>query len=587
MSGLVAFTGPPDRDLALRMMQQLSHRGGLVDHVVETPAGTILAVEWSTRDDAFHNAGRVAEPSQRTHLGLVRSGIYRTEHCVWALSGFAWSALPNLATPQSLRGLRGSFAVACLSDNQLAIARDAVGCQSLYYGRAGSRWLVATEPKAITSEASFAKRLRPSAIAQYLAFSFVPGSGTMLENLYEAEAGHLVHLCNGDEPRVERYFQFEDDEYSPEQDDADDDKWILQTRQCLEQAVAERLTHSEAAIFLSGGLDSSIVAAEVARQSSRPVRTFSIHFGTKYPNELSFARAVAERIGSRHEEVLIEPKRFLPRLRQMVWHLDEPIGDPITQPNFELAAHVSASHDCVWNGEGGDPLFGGPKNLPMMLLHWYGDAERPINFREQAYLASYRRAYEEWTRLLSNDLKQHIDPTRDLEQILQPFFSSVRPRSFLNKLMAINIRLKGANLILPKVDRMLAAHRLTPLSPLFDDQLTRLSFRMPPTMKLRHGIEKYVLKRAYENDLPREVIERPKSGMRVPVHYWFRKELRRYAASILSKRDIQQAGIFNHERVAQLLRYETEEGPGRYGLRLWMLLTFEIWRRIVVEGEAV
>jgi asparagine synthase (glutamine-hydrolysing) len=158
---------------------------------------------------------------------------------------------------------------------------------------------------------------------------------------------------------------------------------------------------------------------------------------------------------------------------------------------------------------------------------------------------------------------------------------------FLNKLMAINIRLKGAHLILPKVERMLAASGIAPLSPLFSEEMVRLSMQLPPRLKLSRGVEKVILKRAFASRLPESVIERPKSGMRVPVHFWFQGEMRRYARSILSSKAIRAAGIFQPQRVKQLLDYSTEEGPGRYGLRLWMLLTFELWRRIVIEREAV
>jgi asparagine synthase (glutamine-hydrolysing) len=138
---------------------------------------------------------------------------------------------------------------------------------------------------------------------------------------------------------------------------------------------------------------------------------------------------------------------------------------------------------------------------------------------------------------------------------------------------------------LPKVERMAGAFRLVTASPLFDERLVRLSFEMPPRLKLDRGIEKIVLKRAYQDRLPREVIERPKSGMRVPVHFWFQGEMKRYAKKLLAPRELKKAGIFEPERVGRLLVYDTEEGPGRYGIRLWMLLTFEIWRRIVIEGE--
>ena len=126
-----------------------------------------------------------------------------------------------------------------------------------------------------------------------------------------------------------------------------------------------------------------------------------------------------------------------------------------------------------------------------------------------------------------------------------------------------------------------------PHSPLFDERLIRLSFQMPGMMKLDRGVEKIVLKRAYENDLPPEVIERPKSGMRVPVHFWFQGEMKRFARKALHRRELLRAGIFDPQRVKQLLDYDIKESQARYGLRLWMLLTFEIWRRIVVEREDI
>jgi asparagine synthase (glutamine-hydrolysing) len=128
---------------------------------------------------------------------------------------------------------------------------------------------------------------------------------------------------------------------------------------------------------------------------------------------------------------------------------------------------------------------------------------------------------------------------------------------------------------------MLAAYGATPLSPLFDADVMRLSLRMPPTAKLRFGVEKWALKHAYGSMLPAEVVTRPKSGMRVPVRWWFQGELRALARSLLSPRAVRRAGVFRPERVREIVRYNT----GRDGLRLWMLVTFEIWRRFAIDGE--
>lgn len=579
LGALFGFSGPTDPSLLQRMAHVLLHRGKRCLVSQSSPYGS---VGYRPRFG----------PAARQRLG---AGLYHEGEQVIALAGYLTNADPSrpilpalLAAyrqhgPMFVAQLRGAFVVAIRDRRQFHLARDGAGVRTIYYARHDRRFLFAIEPKGVLATPGFPRRVRPAAVAQYLTFSFMPGSGTMLENLYELPAGHIVSCDGASEPFVQRFFTFEDASQTADQHD---DDWIREFREGCRQAVAERLPVGEpVGVFLSGGIDSSLVTAEVARQHTHAVKTYAIHFGRQYPHELDFARSVAERWRTEHEEVLIRPKDFLPHLRQIIWHLDDPIGDPITVPNFELASRVSQDVRWVFNGEGGDPCFGGPKNMPMLLHHWYGGIERTSNFREHHYLASYRRAYEELWYLLTPELQRQIDPKTDLEAVLTPFFASAIPPHFLNKLMAINIRLKGAHLILPKVERMTGAWGLTPLAPLFDERLIRLSFRMPPRLKLAAGVEKLVLKRAYAGDLPAAVIARPKSGMRVPVHFWFRGEMKRYARHLLHPRRLRQAGIFQPERVRQLLNYDIEGGAGRYGLRLWMLITFEIWRRLIVEGE--
>jgi asparagine synthase (glutamine-hydrolysing) len=610
MGAVWGFTGPPNRQLADNMAATLSHRGCQQIESANDPNGTL----------------ELRHPHRPWCLGLVPPALHRfgSENLTIALCGWINaiddSELAAAASkssdksrrhfykalalrmrsdgPAAVRLLRGAFILAVKDGSTLHVARDGAGNRTAFYGLCKDRWLFAVEPKAITAMPGFEKRIRPVAIAQYLACSFVPGRCTMLDNIYEVQAGSTVTLREGQTPQTHRWFRFEENEPSfseempTELDSSREDTEAAQVasfRTEMERAVAERIPRNEpVGVFLSGGLDSSVVTAELARQiGGKNIRTWAIHFGKKYHHELDFARAVAERCGTVHEEVLIEPKQFLPSLRRMIWHLDEPIGEPITQPNYELASRVSRDVRFVFNGEGGDPCFGGPKNIPMMLHHWYGGLDRSENFRERHYLQSYRRAWEEIDFLLSDEVRSQIDVERDLDGVFAPYLRTDRPRLFLNRLTAINIREKGAHLIQPKVERMLGAHGLTPLAPLFDERIVRLSFQIPAQMKLHGGVEKVILKRAYENDLPPEVINRPKSGMRVPVHYWFQSEMRRYARRILSPRAVRDVGLFNPDRVKQLQAYDIEEGRGRYGLRLWMLITFELWRRIVVEGEPV
>jgi asparagine synthase (glutamine-hydrolysing) len=587
MAALYGCSGADAGAILGAMSQALVHRGA---RATETPADPGGGLGHRGPASEFVYSGR-----DEAGADSVEGGIAASADLALCLAGTLRRAPGDARSPAALlaawrtRGLdlvadlEGDFILAVRERERFYVVRDGVGARTAYYAWHRGRFLFASEAKAVLAAPGFPRRIRPAALAQYLTFSFVPGAGTMLEGLCEIPAGHAV-ICDGrGEPRLERYFIFETDATVA---GVPEDVWAKQFRETFERAVAVRRPRGEpVGVALSGGLDSSVVTAEVARQHDAPVRTYAIHFGSRYPHELDYARLVARRCKTAHTEVEIQPADFLPQLRSMIWALDEPIGDPITMPNFALAERMRQDVRHVFNGEGGDPVFGGPKNLPMLLHHVYGGVDRGPGFRERAYLASYRRGYDEIHRLIAPSFRAQIDPARDLEALLTPYFETERPSGFLEKLLAMNIRLKGAHLILPKVERMTARFGITPLSPLFDEQLVRLAFRMPGRMKLHQGIEKIVLKRAYADDLPPEVIARPKSGMRVPVHFWFQGELRRYARKMLSRRAVREAGLFDPDRVQQILDFRTDEGPGRYGLRLWMLVTLELWRRIVVEGE--
>lgn len=520
------------------------------------------------------------------------NGLFKSGHTILGMSGFvvineqraSLNQIYDLYADQGAEGLetlRGAFILAVYDGQQAYLFRDAAGQRTCYFALLDGQLIFAPQPKAIHQLQRFSKNLKVSALSQYLSFSFVPGMNTMLEDLYELPPGHRLSFSNK-RYELKRYYKFENQPYSQHSEE----QWTQLFKNSFSQAVALRMPkNGPVGVFLSGGLDSSIVTAELVKQSPLPVKSYSLHFGSKYPNELEYAQALAKHVGTEHCQVLIKPKGFLQKLRKIIWTLDDPIGDPITIPNYELAQYASQDVDWVFNGEGGDPCFGGPKNYGMLIAHWYGDHEWHEYFREEAYLRSFKRAYDELDHLLLPHVR--VNKERHLYGILNPFFTAEKPAHFLNKLMAMNIRMKGAHLILPKVERMLGANGILSMSPLFDDRLVDLSIQMPPKMKVAYGDEKRILKMAFAQKIPQQIIERPKSGMRVPVHFWFQKEMRRYAKHILSPKELGRAGLFQPERVKQLLNYDVQEHNKRCGLKLWMLMTFEIWRRLVLEGEAL
>lgn len=514
------------------------------------------------------------------------AGIAQNEHSLIAIAGIPrctnktlLEKLTSGGIEDLLGSLTGSYIGVIHHQNQTYLIRDKSGRRTLFYHDNSIDLSFGTETRMLYKAASFSPSILPSSLAQYLAFSYVPGENTMLDGIKEMMSGSYY---NAQKREQYRYFLPEDD---PK---IECDDWVTEFRNRFQNSIERTRPNgmNDFAVFLSGGIDSSIVTSALAEMyGAEKVKTFGVHFGERFPNELEHIRTVAKYTGVECEEVEVNPKSFLPCLHEIVDHLNDPIGDPVTMPNYLLAKHVAAQgYHGVYNGEGGDPIFGGPKNMTMLLHHWYGNKQSE-NHREKAYLASYRRSYEEINHVLTPEWQRKINAEQDLEAILSPMFRTAQPESFLKKLLIINMRQKGAHLILPKVERMLGAHGLTPLSPLFDESLIQLCMQLPGEHILKNGIEKIILKQAYRGRLPDSIIDRPKSGMRVPVHFWMKGEMKRYVRKVLSKKNLDTTGIFDPKRVKQLLNYETNEGPGRYGLKLWMLLTFELWREKVFEPD--
>ncbi len=595
MSCLFGYYGRPDPRLLDRMADRLGHRcrGGWERRGIDPAPGVRAAVgrgraPWSVDP---HTESRPEPPLLFGYGGVLFGGSPAIPE-----TGAGSPRLRDLAAELArdpaggLSALHGAFVAALALRDDFFLIRDPAGIKVLYWTRTPDRLLFASEVKALFADPRVPRRIRPGALAEYFTFSFVPGEGTMFEGIFELQPGTLLRWADG-QVALDRRFRFE----GMEADDATDpdiEGWTGRMRSALAASVREcrEAAGGSPAVFLSGGIDSSAVLAHAARQSGgTPVKTFSVHFGPKYANENAFVAMMVERWGTDHTWLEIRPKGFLRRLREIIRHLDDPIGDPITVPNYLLAEAASRIAPAVLNGEGGDPCFGGPKNIPMMLADLYGrmPGDPPEGWLERAYLRSYRKCFDDLGRLLSPEVFAASGGDDALAAILTPFFTADRPRSFLNKLMSINIRLKGANLILVKVEKMTAANGLLALAPLFSRRIIEFSMACPPGLKLMGNVEKGILKRSARGMVPDPIIERPKSGMMVPVRFWLQGEMRRYARRMLSRKNLRRLGYFDVSYVRSLLDYDrTEVQSQRFGLKLWMLITFMLWHEQMVEGKS-
>ncbi len=470
----------------------------------------------------------------------------------------------------------GMFALAILDTNDLVLVRDHVGTRTLFYARAGDQWAASTSLRALRRWHRMNARINLNAVRAFLTFAYLPGDETLIEDVYEMLPGRCLRLSS-DGARREDVF-WEPCEAIQERT-LPAEMYAQRLRRLLEQAIRVRLpADQDVGVFLSGGIDSSLVTALAARMHHRTVRTYAINFGSDLPNELAYSGLVAAHCGTEHTVLTFDGTTIADHLAETVALLDCPVGDPLTTPNLLLSR--AAARDgltVILNGEGGDPVFGGPKNLPMLVFEFHRDDPAP-EARARAYLRSYQKCYDHLERLLSVEVLDALRTAPPLERHVQPFLESPRMSSFLNRLLYTNIRTKGAHHILPKVERLTTACGVEGRSPLFAPALIDAAFAIPPQLKLRGLQEKWILKQAVRDLLPSTILNRPKSGMLVPVQSWLRGPLRDMAQDLLFGQQTRARGLFREATVRDWL-----QGKGllwkRHGQFIWLLVTLELWLR--------
>jgi asparagine synthase (glutamine-hydrolysing) len=449
------------------------------------------------------------------------------------------------------------------ASQELLLIRDAVGARTIYYTTAGTTQWMTPQLSALNPYRS--NQLDLVALRDYLTCSFVPGDRTLWQDVQELRPGKIRQLPSG---QISTYWQLQE-QVTNQASLA----WHSgELRSLLEQVVKEYLPVAEAVgVFLSGGLDSSCITALATQLHDAPVHTYSIHFGAESPNELEFSALVAAHCQTQHHVLEITWRQMWEQLSQTMAYLDDPIGDPLTVPNLLVGQLASRDVRVTLNGEGGDPCFGGPKNQPMLINNLYGAVANHDSL--PAYLVSFQKCATDLPQLIKPEIWQKMQQPWVFEADLNS------EMSYLNRLMALNIKFKGADQILTKVNNLTQAAGLSGRSPLFDRRIVEMSMAIPPAYKLSGVQEKAVLKQAVADLLPAIIINRPKSGMMVPVQLGFRKYWQRQARSLLLDRQAMIAPYVNQAIVKEWLSFQGDVW-GRYGVKLWLLVSLEMWLQV-------
>jgi asparagine synthase (glutamine-hydrolysing) len=505
---------------------------------------------------------------------------------------------------QHLRGMFG-FALWDERRKQLLLARDRLGIKPVYYAEIAGRLIFSSELKSILQLPEVERTLNWGSVAHLFTFLSTPPAEAIIAGIKKLEPGHFLTVSPGRAPAVTRYWDLK---FTPDYG-KQEDHFVEGLRGLLEESVRLHMVSDvPLGSFLSGGIDSSAVAATASRFTSEPLNTFSIGFSEPEYNELDHARLVAKRLDADHHELTLGPDA-LNDLEAIAWHLDEPFGDSSAIPTYMVSKLAAQKVKVVLSGDGGDELFAGydkysveqrERNAPL----WPAPARRalagisramPEGMRGRNYLR--HSSFTGAERYLDSSTLFRRD---DLRKLFRPEFSELlaahepwRARAsymegskghWLSNLQDLDIKTYLPLDILTKVDRMSMAHSIETRVPLLDHKLVEFAATIPPEMNLRGGTTKYVFKRAMRGILPDSIIDRPKRGFAIPLGYWFRGKLSSYVRDLLLGEQARRRGFFNSRYIERLV--ERHEKGRNLDLQLWTLISFELWARTFLDREA-
>jgi len=498
--------------------------------------------------------------------------------------------------------LHGMFAIALWDKRRqsLLLARDRYGEKPLYIADLGKCLLFGSELKSLLQAPGLRAELDHDALQGYVAFGYVPSPHCILKGVSKLQPGHFLRYVDG-RISIHSYYALD---FTPKTTLGEAEA-TEELARLLEQAVASRLVSDVPfGAFLSGGLDSSVVVALMARHMTQPVKTFSIGFREAEFNELDDARRVARHLGTDHHDLVVEPDAVA-LLEKLVWYLDEPFADASALPTY-LVAQLASSHvKMVLSGDGGDEAFAGYGRYPRFLK-----AQRLGLFKPLAAIAAdsaalilpgkHRRRLqrigeslrlpfpESYLSVVSLTRRDHADALlghRGNHFGALAIDPARLPRNPLDRILAIDFASYLPDDILVKVDRMTMAHSLESRAPLLDHRLVDFATRLPAHMRIRDGRGKHLLRSAAARWLPADVLTKRKQGFAVPLAAWFRGPLRELATDVIASRAFRERGLVDAQAAERCLR-DHIAGIDDLSEPLWLILSLELWARRYLDVGA-
>lgn len=512
--------------------------------------------------------------------------------------------------------LRGMFAIAIWDDRKkrLLIARDRLGQKPLYYTWIGDNFYFSSEMKSFLAVPGFKKDININSVDTYLTYQFVASPETIWNNVFSLPAATSMIVDEEKRTTLNRYWNLD-----------------FRKKTCLSFEEAKKelfslvkestglrmISDVPLGLSLSGGLDSSVIAALMSGMSNSRIKTFSIGFRQNDFSELKYARMIAERFKTEHHEFIVEPK-YVEILDKIVWHYDQPYADCSALPSYYLAEITCAKVKVALNGDGGDENFCGymkykamklaemfqfffniiPVRLLMPLLNRIKIHESSSTGRTR-YLHRFFRAVKEdpalrnliWRSRFTDSMKENIYTDEIMKSLKISslenninLFRKAPADNNIDRMLYADIMTVLPDDLLVKIDIASMANSLEARSPFLDHKLLEFTSSIPPEWKLKGLNDKFIMKETFKELLPKEIIAREKHGFSIPLGKWFREELKDFVSDVLLSQRSKERGFFKETSVRDIIKAHME-GKYDHGYCIWMLLMLEMWFKVYIDND--
>lgn len=634
IAGYVSYNKSIQQSTIVDMCQELSHRGpdDYGTYIYENEKLQVALGHTRLSIIDLSNGGH--QPMIFNHLHIVFNGeIYNYTEIKDQLLELGYTFKSSSDTEVILKAFNEwgiaavdlfvgmfSFALLDIKTQKIYCFRDRAGVKPFYYYKVNGDFVWASELKSLLKHPNFIKQLDPNALKLYLQYGFIPAPHTIYANTYKLSPGNYLEIELETGNVSERTYWNVDKYYTSSKLAINEDEALSELEKLLISSCNYRMVSDvPVGVFLSGGYDSTAVAAILQKHQSSKLKTFTIGFKESGFDEAPFAKDIANHLGTEHHEFYCseqDAKNVIPLLPTIY---DEPFGDSSAIPTYLVSKMAKEHVTVVLSADGGDETFFGYNRYPSVLNRFnkiknlnaltkiFIRGILPIsrilycnNYQKRRNIAVLERSLKDrkldmqdlnsWymERFSTDELKKLLVETETASQEVTTFFrqknESKDKMSPVDQLLSIDYKTYLVDDILTKVDRATMAVSIEGREPLLDHRLIEFTARLPFSLKYKDSIQKYLLKQIAYKYVPKSLLDRPKSGFAIPLQKWFRTDMKYLLEEFLDYDMLKKQGIFNPSYIHSLLKLYYD-GQDSVFERIWFLLSFQMWYKKWINEE--